>query len=212
MACAVLRADEVTATPLPFCRSATFPLIGESTSAPTGLQKKCHSERSEESHFAQSKFDTRVGNNLCVVPQSFIRFCGSSRTPTPTQLCVSIGSLEFQRALGCGSPVETFEYKVFKSTDRAGRRDRRPLRITRTHFAQSAAPRTNSPRFIKLGTNPKHWKAPPAFPSGFFRRGRLRADRRPRGLRRPVLSTVPSLPKYRFARFCGAVQTRLLPF
>ena len=26
---------------------------------------------------------------------------------------------------GCGSPVETFEYKVFKSTDRAGRRDLR---------------------------------------------------------------------------------------
>ena len=32
----LVRADEVTATPLPFCRFATFPLIGESSSAPTG--------------------------------------------------------------------------------------------------------------------------------------------------------------------------------
>ncbi len=37
--CRLARADEVTALPLPFCRYATFPLLGESSSAPTGCAK-----------------------------------------------------------------------------------------------------------------------------------------------------------------------------
>ena len=39
-----LRADEVTATPLPFCRFATFSLIGKSSSAPTRLVR-CFAHR-----------------------------------------------------------------------------------------------------------------------------------------------------------------------
>ncbi len=43
------------------------------------LQKKtfkifCHSARSEKPRKAQSEFDKCVGNNLCVVPHSFIEF------------------------------------------------------------------------------------------------------------------------------------------
>ncbi len=38
-----------------------------------GFVKICHSERSEESHMAESKFDARVGTDILVRPRSFIR-------------------------------------------------------------------------------------------------------------------------------------------
>ena len=46
----------------------------------------CHSERSEESHTAQGEFDSRVGNDLRVVPRSFSRFYGRAMH-APTGLC-----------------------------------------------------------------------------------------------------------------------------
>ena len=50
------RVVEVTASPLPFCRFATFPLIGESSPTPTGMIspppsfffEKCHPPRQRE--------------------------------------------------------------------------------------------------------------------------------------------------------------------
>ena len=66
--------------------------------------------------------------------------------------------------------------------------------------------------FISCGAKAKHWKAPPAFPSGFFRRAHFGAIRPLRGRRQPVLWQCPSLPKCRSARFFAAVRTRLSPF